>query len=141
MAVVTRKDLLTSITVQPEYFSDFFTNLQTHSVKKDILRAVNEHSVKQQIKNLLLTNRGEHFFEDQNIGSDVRKQLFEQAGPATEGVLADLIRNMIENHVPHCRLLSVRVLQEQQDITATIVFSLINKVEPVTLEVILERVR
>lgn len=143
MVAVTKKDLQTPLTKQSEYFSDFYNNLSSHPVKKDLLRAVNENAVKQSIKNLLLTNRGEHVFNGQDIGSDIRRQLFENQGPATETILADLIRNTIANHEPRCNIINVRVLSDETSkaVTATIIFSLINKQEPITLELILDRVR
>lgn len=142
MAAVQKKDLQTPLTKQVEYYSDFYDNFAVHPTKKDLLRATNEAAVKTSIRNLLLTNRGEHFFEGESIGSDVTRQLFEHTGPATEGVVADLIKSTINNHEPRCRLIDVRVdVGDERQMVATIIFSLINKQEPITLEVALDRVR
>lgn len=143
MASVTRKDLQTPITKQEEYFSDFYNSMATHPTKKDLLRAVNEGAVKQAIKNLLLTNRNEHFFDGLIVGSDLRKQLFENPSPAQETIVADFIRDTIQNHEPRARLMNVVVNTDSdaRAMVATIVFSLINKQEPITLELPLERIR
>lgn len=143
MASVQRKDLNTPLTKQTEYFSDFFNNLASHPIKKDLLRATNENSVKQSIKNLLLTDRGEHFFDGQDIGSDVRKHLFENFSPASDNILADLIRTLINNNEKRCNLLDVIVNSDpaQRAVAATITFTLINKQESITLELILDRIR
>lgn len=143
MAAVQKKDLVTPLTKQVEYYSDFYDNLASHPIKKDLLRATNESAVKIALKNLLLTNRGEHFFDGESIGSDLRRQLFEHVGPASEGIAADLIRNTITNHEPRCKILDIRVDMgdDLNAMTATIVFSLINKQQPITLEVTLDRVR
>lgn len=143
MAVVQRKDLNTPLTKQVEYYSDFFDNMESHPIKKDILRATNENAVKQSIKNLLLTDRGEHFFDGVDVGSDVRKHLFENSGPASDAILAGLIRTLINNHERRCSIIDVLVTSDegQKAVAATIIFSLINKQDPITLEVILDRIR
>lgn len=143
MANVQRKDLYTPLTKQVEYFSDFYSNLDSHPIKKDLLRATNENAVKQAIKNLLLTNRGEHFFDGINIGSDITRHLFENAGPASDSVLADLVRTMIQNFEKRCNIVDVFVTSDETSraVAVTVVFTLINKQEPITLEVILDRIR
>jgi len=142
MAVVQRKDILTAYKVQPEYYSDFLDDFDIHPVKKDLVRYTNENAVKRSIKNLLMTNRGERLFQN-DIGSDIRGLLFEHATPATEQMLADLIKNTIADYEPRATVESVDVSTsvDQHYMTATIIFTIINKQEPVTLEVVLDRIR
>lgn len=142
MAVVERKDLFTALKQQPEYFSDFFTDLDIHPVKKDLVRHTNEEAVKTSIRNLLSTNRGERLF-NVTLGSDIRGMLFENFSSATERVMEQLIRNVIDNYEPRARVEDVRVLSDDDghSLTATIIFSIINKQEPITLEIILNRIR
>ncbi len=142
MAIVQRKDLITPLSVQQEYFSDFFTDFDIHPVKKDLVRLTNEEAVKRSIKNLLLTNRGDRLFNN-TLGSDVRAMLFELHSVSTDQVLEDLIRTTIENYEPRANILEIRVSndEEQHLLTATIVFNVINKQEPIVLELILNRIR
>lgn len=142
MAIVIKKTLETSLAIQQEYYSDFLGDLDFHPVKKDLLRNTNEEAVKSSIRNLLLTNRGERLY-DSNLGSDIRKILFENFSPAMESVLADLIRTTIENHEPRAKINDIIVNSEIDDhyVTVTLVFSVINKEEPITLELILNRIR
>lgn len=142
MAVVKQRDIYTSLKVQPELFSDFLSNFGIHSTKKDLIRGVNDEAVKTSIKNLLQTNRGERFFNS-NIGSDIRALLFEQNSPATAQVLEDLIKTMIGNYEPRARVEDVRVTnnEEGHSMTATIIFSVINRETPIVLEVLLNRIR
>jgi phage baseplate assembly protein W len=142
MAIVIKKSLDTLLTVQQEYYSDFLADLNFHSVKKDLLRNTNEEAVKGSIRNLLLTNRGERLY-DSNIGSDIRKILFENISPAMESVLADLIRTTIENHEPRAKIIDIFVNSDVDShfVVVTLVFSVINKEEPITLELILNRIR
>jgi phage baseplate assembly protein W len=142
MAIVrqTAQDTLQS--KQPELFSDFLTDFDSHPVKKDLVKYTNENAVKQSIKSLVLTNRGERFF-NYSLGCDVRTMLFEQLTPATELVVADLIKTTIENYEPRARVIDVAASGDYDTGTVfvTIVFSIINKQEPITLELILDRIR
>lgn len=103
---------------------------------------VNEEAVKQSIKNILLTNRGERLFNP-TFGSDLRSILFENFSPQTESQLKEYIEMSVNNYEPRAALIDV-VVQAIPDLnaySATIVFSVINKAEPITLEFLLDRVR
>ena len=142
MAVVQRKDYFTPQRVQQEYFSDFLSDFGVDIVKKDLSRAINEDAVKQSIRNLLLTNRGDRFFNN-TVGSDLRGLLFENASPALEQVVGEYIRKTIENYEPRAEIVDIRVSTELDDnlIIAAIVFRIINKQEPIVLDLILNRIR
>lgn len=142
MAVVTKRDLYTPLKIQPEIFSDFFTNLEVHPIKKDFVRHTNEEAIKRSIRNLLLTKRGDRLFQN-TLGSDVSSLLFELASTATDQVLESYIRTTITNYEPRAQVLDIQVTSEPDDhlVYATIIFSVINKQEPVVLELILNRIR
>lgn len=142
MAIVIKKALETSLAIQQEHYSDFLSNMDFHLAKKDLLRNTNEEAVKTSIRNLLLTNRGERLY-DSNLGSDIRKILFENFSPAMESVLADLIRTTIENHEPRARIHDIIVNSDVDSnyVIVTLVFSVINKEQPITFELILNRIR
>jgi phage baseplate assembly protein W len=141
MAVIQRRDLITPLRVQPEYFSDVLADF-TPDRKGDVSRVTNEESIKVSIKNLLLTNRGDRLFNN-TLGSDIRSMLFELHGTATEQVLKDLIKTTIDNYEPRARINNIDISfdEDQQWMAVTIVFSIINKQEPITLDLILNRIR
>lgn len=142
MAIVLQRTITTSLTVQQEHYSDFLDNLDFHPTKLDLLRNTNEEAVKGSIRNILLTNRGERLY-DSNLGSDIRKILFENFSPAMESVLADLIRTAIENHEPRAKIIDIFVNSDVDNnyVAVTLVFSVINKEELITLKLILNRIR
>jgi phage baseplate assembly protein W len=142
MALVVQKSNSTPLKSQADIFSDFFTDLDVHPVKKDLVRHTNEEAVKRSIKNLLLTNRGERFFNSE-VGSDIRALLFEPMSPATEQILEDFIRVTIDNHEPRAAIEQVQIESDPdtQTVFATISFTVINKQEPIVLELILNRIR
>ena len=142
MAIVVRKTKTTPQTSKPLVYSDFFSNFDLELVKRDLLSYKNEDSVKRSIRNILLTDKGERFFNP-TFGSDIRKMLFENFSPSTEQVVADLIKTAIGNHEPRANVIDVNVSgnPDQNSMYINIVFSVINKAEPVTLELILNRIR
>ena len=142
MAIVVRKTKTTPQAAKPLVYSDFYSNFDLELVKKDLLSYKNEDSVKRSIRNILLTDRGERFFNP-TFGSDIRKMLFENFSPSTEQVVADLIKTAIGNHEPRANVIDVNVSgnPDQNSMYINIVFSVINKAEPVTLELILNRIR
>ena len=142
MALVIKKAKSTPQTARPVTYSDFYTNFDLELVKKDLLSYKNEDSVKRSIRNILLTDKGERFFNP-TFGSDIRKMLFENFSPSTEQVVADLIKTAIGNHEPRANVIDVNVSgdPDQNSMYINIVFSVINKAEPVTLELILNRIR
>jgi phage baseplate assembly protein W len=142
MAIVLKRNAETSLSIQQEHYSDFLGDLDFHPTKKDLLRNTNEEAVKQAIRNLLLTNRGDRIYNI-DYGSDIRKILFENFSPAMESVLADLIRTAIENHEPRAKVIDIFVDSNVDDhfVVVTLIFSVINKEEPITLELILNRIR
>ena len=142
MAVVQKKDRFTSYKQTPEYFSDFLVDFNIERVGKDLIRNTNEEAIKSSIFNLLMTNRGDRLF-DSSIGSDIRSLLFENFSSSTEEVLIDLIKTTISNYEPRAKVDDVFVtsLDDDHALSATIVFHIINKQEPITLEIVLNRIR
>lgn len=142
MALVVRRTSSTSTALQQEHYSDFLDGFDIDVVKKDLFKNTNEEAVKASIRNLLLTNKGERLY-DSGIGSNIRSILFENFTPSMESVLADLVRTTIENHEPRARLINVHVDSSVDDhyVAVTIIFAVINKEEPITFELILNRIR
>lgn len=142
MALVNRIQKNTPQKTKPVYFSDFYSNLNLQPIKNDLLSHVNEESVKRSIKNILLTNKGERVFNP-TFGSDVNKMLFENFTPVTEQVVSDLIKTAINNFEPRANIIDIITTSDidNHSLYITIIFNTINKSEPVTLELVLNRIR
>lgn len=123
-------------------YSDIPTNFDVHPIKGDLVLITNEQAVKRSIRNLLLTDPFERPFSP-TIGSGIRKSLFENMGQDTEFILAEKIKETITNYERRANLFSVSVkaLTDDNSYAATIVFSVVNSLAPVTLDLILRRVR
>ena len=125
-----------------QVYSDFLNDLTPHPVVKDIVRYTNEASVNRSIRNLLLTDRGERLFQP-DIGSDIRKLLFEPMSSSTSDIISKFVQDTIRYHEPRAKVLSVEVIayEEQNAYVITIQYLIINRQDPVQLTVTLDRVR
>lgn len=143
MAIVTKRDRITSkAKKQPIYYSDFLPQMETSAGSNELYKVTNDDSIKNALRNLILTNQGERLFNN-DYGCNVRSLLFDHADPATESVMKSLIETSIKNFEPRVELIEVYVSAQDElnAFTATIIFSTINSTEPQTLDLILTRVR
>ena len=123
-------------------YSDLTTNFNIHPVKGDLLLLSDVASVKRSIINLLFTDPYERFFSP-NIGAGLKSYLFENISRDTEFIIKEKIKESIINYEPRANIIDISVTAVPEDnmYTASIVFSVLNSINPVTLEVILRRVR
>lgn len=127
----------------PTYYSDFLTSFDTNPVTGFLARVTNEESVKQSIKNLILTDRTERFYHPR-IGSKIHSLLFEPLDEVTAQMIKDTIQETIKNCEPRANLINIDVIPYEQDNAyyVTVYFYIINIPEqPVQVSVILNRVR
>ena len=108
----------------------------------DIFKKVDAAAVKQSVKNLLLTSRGEKPFNN-FFGSNLNSALFALDTEFDPEFVQNLIFDAITNHEPRARVLSVTVQlkPENNTLDTTIEFQVVNTKEIVTLDVSLARVR
>lgn len=126
---------LTPTSNKEEVYSDFLNNLTLHPIRKDVSRNVNEDAVKRSIKNILLTNYYERPFRP-NFGANITKYLFEPLTPITLELIKSDIINAISNYEPRANIIDVTVSADNSDnnsISVTVIFSVINNSNPVTL--------
>ena len=138
----TRADNFTQTKKIPDLFSDFLNDLTPHPFTKDVGRVKNDQSIKQALKNIILTNLGERFYQP-NIGSDVYRSLFEPNDSIMEENLRFAIENAIRFHEPRVSILNIDVnsFSEEDRVAINIVFSIINSVQVQSVNLILRRVR
>jgi len=140
VAIVKTKQKQT--TSKKEYYSDLnisrFINrdIQDVVVNKDI------DSVKESMYNLLMTIPGERLFDD-SLGSGLKNILFENISPQTTIALRETIRSTLENFEPRAQVIDIVAspLPDENAYAISIVFTVININEPITLELFLNRIR
>ena len=123
-------------------YSDFDKDLTLNPVNSDITTLKNEAAIKEAIKNLVMTNKGERLFNPE-LGSNIRAMLFENMTPDTLLLIKDMIETVIKNYEKRANLIDVLVtsLIDDNQIEVTIVYNAQTQEEPVTLNIILNRIR
>lgn len=123
-------------------YADFHKDLTVNPFSNDLALKVDEESVKESLKNIILMDKGEKLFQP-SFGGNIRALLFELNSPATIKLIQEQIKNTINNYEPRVQLIDVEVysLIDDNKIAIKIIYALRNREEPLQVEFILERVR
>lgn len=134
MATIT-----TSITKQ---YRDLDLNFNIHPIRKDINKHTDEISVINAVKNLVLLNHYEKPFHPE-IGSNVRKLLFENMDIVTSSALEREITQTITNFEPRVRISQIRVQPDydSNSFKVQMEFFVQNRTNSVNITFFLERNR
>lgn len=134
--------LLTGRSKKIELYSDFKKNMERSPVSDDLTVFKEEDSVKEAIKNLLLTDRGERLMQP-NVGGHLKAMLFENITPGVLKTIEDQVRTCIELYEPRCELIDVIVSSNIDDNTVrvNVQFYVRNSEQPISVDVFLERTR
>jgi len=141
--MVTRGDRFTVKTTQIEVYSDFYIDFDLNPITGYLARLTNEDSVKQSLKTLLLTQRGERFY-DVACGSRLYALLFEPIDTVTESSIKDEIITTIQNNEPRVSDVAVTAAANADNnaYNVTIYYSIINiPTQTFTLNLMLSRTR
>ena len=123
-------------------YTDLDLNFTRHPVKNDLVPRTDENAVVYAVRNLILTNHYERPFHPE-IGSNIRKMLFEPLSEFTAKSIARLIEETIRNFEPRAQVQRIDVLPafDQNAYTVRFEFFLVSNPKPLTVEFLLERVR
>jgi phage baseplate assembly protein W len=123
-------------------FKDLDLNFNIHPVKKDINRNIGPMAVINSVKNLILTNHYEKPFRPE-IGSNVRRLLFENLDVVTATTIRNEIQRMIENYEPRASIINLKVNADfdNNGFKVYMEFYIVNQTSPVTINFFLERIR
>jgi phage baseplate assembly protein W len=107
-------------------FKDFNVSFARNIFTDDVSSVTNENSIKQSIKNLILTVPGEKPFSPL-VGSRVYELLFEPLDPFTIDSIHEEIINTITNHEERVELINVDVtpIYENNKIHVTVEYQVI----------------
>lgn len=123
-------------------FKDLDLNFNIHPVRKDINTYNDEYAVINSIKNLVLTNHYERPFQPE-IGSNIRRMLFENVDSITAARIEREIDETIGNFEPRARVSKVTAVAspDENRFEVELEFFIINNVNPITINFFLERIR
>jgi len=134
---------MAEITIKNERsFVDLDLNFNIHPTTKDINKFKNENAVINAVKNLVLTNHYDRPFQPE-IGSNLKRLLFEQVDNVTAALIERDIETTITNFEPRVDLKDVVASgsPDENGYRVQITFFLINNPDPITVDFFLERVR
>lgn len=140
---MSRADRITPKQRESEYYADFLMNLDRNPISGELARVTNERAVIRSLKNLILTNRGERFFNP-SLGCGLKRLLFEPMDDVTTDLIKSAITTTIEQNEPRVQLILVDVRsQEDQDAYyVSITFALVNAPSnQLRFSVVLKRIR
>jgi len=123
-------------------YTDLDLTFTRHPVKNDLVLSVDDKAVIRSVRNLILTNHYERPFHPE-IGSNVRKMLFEPISPLTANYLQREIEDTIRNFEPRVRIQQVLVqtAPDSNAYSAIISFFINNNTAPTTINFVLQRLR
>lgn len=132
---------MAQITRNPDY-SDLDLDFLAHPNTGAIVIKRGNEAIKRSVRNLILTNFYDRPFQPQ-IGSNAHKLLFENATPLTSIFLKDAIREVLKNYEPRIELKDVAVVFniDNNAYNVTLNYIILNRSEPITQTLFLERVR
>ena len=135
-------NLLTPKTKKITIYTDFKKNLEVSPVSQDITLLKDEDSVKESIKNLVLTDRGERLMRP-NLGGNIRAMLFENITPSVLKMIEDQVRTTIELYESRAELIDVIASSNIDDniVRVNVLFYVKNNQQPISVDVFLERTR
>lgn len=123
---------------------DFDLQFRRHPSTGKLLMKKDDDSVKQALKNLILTDRYERPFRP-NYGGDVRKRLFDLHTSVTRADYENLIETAIKNYEPRALLYnsSVGIIEnpDSNEMTVSIRFKNQSTLNDLQLDVNLNKVR
>lgn len=124
------------------FFKDLDLNFTIHPIKRDINKHTKENAVIFSVKNLLMTNFYEVPFNPE-MGSNIRKLLFEPIDHLTTAQLERAITETIGNYEPRVSLKTTKVTPYPDDnkYLISLEFYIINSPNPVNIKFFLERIR
>lgn len=142
MGTLTRADAITQTSKIVQTYSDFTDNFTKNPVTNELVVLSNEQSVTQALKNLVLTNPGERFFNP-FFGSGVTGSLFEQFTPFLVEDLTNNITVSVAQFENRANVLNIRITEDDDNnaLGVNLTYSLINRASPVSMSLFLQRVR
>jgi phage baseplate assembly protein W len=125
----------------PDY-SDLDLDFMMNPTTGDVNIKTGAEAIKRSVRNLVFTNFNERKFNSQ-LGSDVSALLFENFTPLTSIYLKDAITALINNFEPRVKLQTVDVTQDidNNGFNVTLQYIILNRNQPITSTLFLERIR
>lgn len=125
-----------------ELYSDLRTDFAMSPVTFDVMRVTNENSISQSLANLIQTNRGE-CVTDPNKGCDISRFMFKNITPVNLILMKQDIISTIKTYEKRIELIGVDVISgsDGYEVQVTVFYMINQQPEPISLTVVVKRVR
>lgn len=123
-------------------YRDLDLDFQPHPIKGDIIPLKNIDAVKRSVRNLCLTNNYERPYQP-SLGAGLAGMLFENIDAVTAIQLKTKIIDTLARYENRAKDIAVEVSAEPDNngYLTTIQFSVDTQIQPITIQVFLERAR
>lgn len=131
------------IETKEKIYADIPLSFTAHPVTGNVKTLKNADSIIQSVKNIVLTNFFERPYEPY-LGGNIYNRLFDNVESTyTQFLIAEDITTSLENYEPRAEILNVSVFPDtdRNTLRITVKFIPITQSEPVSVDVIVERVR
>ncbi len=139
---MSRSDPYINKQKEDKRYSDLAIGFNMSPVTGNLSRVTDAQSVKQGLRTLILTNKGERLHQ-KLMGSNLSSMLFDLVDPVTANMIRNSIEECIRNFEPRVDTLQVQVIPDinNQQYKVNIFFRIINIPEAQQLDLTLKRVR
>jgi phage baseplate assembly protein W len=103
-------------------FKDISISFQVNPLNYDLIAIKNETAIARSVRNLVLTQPGEKFFNE-NLGSRISQSLFENLDDISANIIRSEIENTINTYEPRVELIDVRVIPDYENYSFDVVIS------------------
>jgi len=132
-----------NISSRKKPYADFDFSFLKHPVTGDVPIKRDVEAVKQSVRNILLTRRGEKFF-DPDFGGSLTEFLFENFDPIVKADMEQRIIGTLRNYEPRVKVLDVRIedLSYRNALSLNLEVQILSPEDVTTnIEFIIERLR
>mgnify|MGYP006208482797 CR=1 FL=1 len=137
-----KKNLLSFMANISKKFVDINPSFQKHPITGDITLLKNEDAIKQSVKNIVMTMRGEKIFRP-FFGTEVQSAIFENFNPILADDITVSIEDVLKVYEPRVKVVNVDYIDNIDDnsLEVTINYSIVGlPLNQQSLNLILERV-
>lgn len=123
-------------------FSDISLSFERNPVTGDVVKVKDDVAIKQSIKTLVLSEVFEAPFQ-KDKGTRIRKVLFDLVSSEGAEQIKSQIRDIIVSKEPRANLYDVEIepIPDENKYSVKIIFSIINTLDPLEVEIFVSRVR
>jgi len=128
---------------QFQTFKDLSVTFKPHPITGDLISVKDDNAIKQSIVNLLLTNKGERFFEPE-IGASISELLFEPLDYGVAALIQTKIRDTLTQYERRINILDIRAEPDEVNngFEVELIFEVIGREDiPTNVNFFLERTR